>query len=101
MYGGIPYGDTIGFEAITPTTATGISRSMWTTSGGLQAKTALVSVEAHPIRFRSDGTDPTADVGHIVPAGGNFMITSHVDIRAIRMIDTAAGASIVSVTTYA
>lgn len=94
-------GDPIGFESINPTTATGLTATLEDTSAGLQAQTALITVETQPVRFRLDGTAPTASVGHVIAAGGSYIVEGTVAIRKLSFIDTAAGASTVRVTTFA
>ena len=94
-------GDPIGFETLSPTTATGITSTLEETSNGVQAQTALVTVETQPVRFRMDGTAPTAAVGHVIAAGGSYVLEGHLAIKNFQCIDTAAGASTVRVTTFA
>lgn len=39
-----------------------------------RARTALITVGANPIRFRSDSSSPSASVGHYVAANGNLEV---------------------------
>ncbi len=94
-------GDPIGHEVLAPTSAKGITSSLLKTSEGLPAGQALISVEAQVVRFRYDGTAPTATTGHVIPAGGSYVVEGVVALRKIRFIDTSAGASTVRVTTSA
>lgn len=94
------YGDAVGFEILNPTTATGISPSIQVSSGGLQAKQALITVENQPVRMRIDGTAPTATVGHIIGAGGSYVINGHQNIRNSMFINTGSGESTVNITTF-
>ena len=94
-------GDPIGFETIAPTSAKALTATLVQTAAGVQAQTALVTVEAQQVRFRMDGTAPTATVGHIIASGGSYVVEGHVAIKNLKFIDTAAGASTVRVTTFA
>ena len=38
------------------------------------AKLAVITVEDEPIRYRDDGTDPTASVGTLVKADGSIVV---------------------------
>lgn len=63
-----------------------------------QARHAIISVLTNPIRVRTDGTDPTASEGLLVPAGTLIYVrNSPVFLQNFKMIDTAAGASEVTV----
>src|SRR5438094_631032 len=52
------------------------------------AKMATVNVEAAQIRYRVDGTAPTATVGAILEAGDELIVWGTMDINAIRFIRT-------------
>ena len=67
---------------------------------GLQAVEVLIDVETYPVRFRLDGVDPTADVGHVLPSGASYILKGIADLKKLRFIDTASGASSVKVTTF-
>ena len=67
---------------------------------GLEATEALIDVETYQVRFRLDGVAPTATVGHILPAGSSYILKGTRDIKNIRFIDTASGASSVKVTLF-
>jgi len=54
---------------------------------------AFVTVEAAPIRYWVDGSDPTAEEGHLVNAGDAITLDSNSDIanfKAIRTGDISA-----------
>ena len=51
-----------------------------------QAVEALVTVEAGAVRFRADGTDPTAAVGHVLEVGDVLKVRSQNDLQKIRFI---------------
>jgi hypothetical protein len=67
---------------------------------GLLAKEVLLVVETNSIRYRVDGVAPTATVGQILTAGQSILIQGIDNLRKFRCIDTAAGASSVSVHVY-
>lgn len=50
----------------------------------------LVQAEAQAIRWRDDGTDPTASIGMIIPV--NTVLEYDGDINKFRMIETTASA---------
>ena len=95
-------GDPIGFSGeINPVTATGLAAALVVTAEGIQAKTALITVEVQQVRFRMDGTAPTATAGHVIASGGSYVVEGHAAIAGLKFIDTASGASDVYVTTFA
>lgn len=67
---------------------------------GLEAKEALIDVETYQVRFTLHGVAPTATVGHVLPAGASYVLKGTRDIKNIRFIDTASGASSVKVTLF-
>ena len=83
----------VGFETVTvAATAIGFTAA---TIG--RANYALVTVETAPIRWRADGTDPTASVGHLVAAGDVIVLDEWRDLNnfmAIRTGDTSASISV-------
>ena len=76
--------DPIGFEALTVSTvAVGLSP----TDGATQAE---ITVDGADVRVRSDGTDPTATVGHLILDGAVISLSSEKDITAFRAIRDAS-----------
>lgn len=62
------------------------------------ARFALIQVEGQPVRWRDDGTNPTAAVGmRLLPTGEGMRYMG--DLNAIRFIEEAAS-GIVNVTYY-
>ena len=61
------------------------------------ARLALIIVEGAAVRWRDDGTDPTAAVGMLMQAGENIWYNG--DIHTIKFIRTIAG-SIINVSYY-
>ena len=54
---------------------------------------AVIVVEANPIRYRDDGTAPTAAVGTLVAANTPIVVTGNA-ISSFRAIRTGADASL-------
>ena len=66
--------------------------------GSLAPAVAFVTVESNTLRFRYDGTAPTTTDGHLVTAGGHFIIKGQDDIKKLRMIRTTGASAVVQVT---
>jgi hypothetical protein len=85
----------IGFENLTiDATSSGKSLTAATYAG---ANRAYITIETASIRFRVDGTAPTASVGHLVEAKGIIELHSIAEIekfKAIRTDSTSASAMI-------
>ena len=54
------------------------------------AQFAIVSVENQSVRWRDDGTDPTASVGHLLTAGTYVWFTQW--LTKLNFIEVTAGA---------
>lgn len=81
-----PERQSVDFEAITvSTTAIGL-----TTAKLQSAVAAEVTVENGPIRFRTDGTDPTASVGHLLSDGDALYLDNPSELVGLKMIRDAA-----------
>src|SRR2546421_10427074 len=50
----------------------------------------FANVETASVRWRCDGTAPTATVGHLVAAGGTIVLHGHENIRRLSIIATTA-----------
>ena len=48
------------------------------------AVSALITIGDNPIRYRSDGTDPTVSVGHYIAANGNLEVFGD-EVKGIRL----------------
>lgn len=59
---------------------------------------AHITVDGAAVRWRDDGTDPTAAIGQLIPDGGELWY--HGDLNTIRFLEAAASATI-SVSFYA
>ena len=60
---------------------------------------AVIQAEAQALRWRDDGTNPTASVGMTIPAGGELRYDG-ADMSLIKLIAASAGA-IANVAYYA
>jgi hypothetical protein len=58
--------------------------------------TMVFSVEGEPVRYRDDGTAPTATVGVLLPVttGEPYVYISPIGIRSIQFIPTTGSATI-------
>lgn len=62
-----------------------------------EANCMIVSVKDNPIRYRTGGTNPTAAEGLYLPVGVWFFEDQRGWMEQFRFIDTAAGASEVTI----
>ncbi len=84
------YNDTIGFEdLVVAGTAVGFTAAKYK-----GAYTAVGRVEGAQVRYRTDGTAPTASVGIAVDPGDVIHVTSSRDLQAIEFIATGADAKV-------
>lgn len=81
-----------GFQQIT--TALSASTALTVPAG---ARLALIHADGVPVRWRDDGTAPTASVGMVIAAGET--LPYNADLDAIRLIQAASGA-VVNVSYY-
>jgi hypothetical protein len=77
---------------------TGMSGSTALTSIPTGAKLALIQAEAQTIRWRDDGTAPTASIGMTIAA--TVMLVYDGNLSRIRLIE-ATGGAIANVSYYA
>ena len=84
---------TVSTTAIGPT-ATVIAPSIVGAPAHGKAMEAYCSVETNAVRFRIDGVDPTASVGHPLAAGDKLTVTGYGNIKALRFIRQSADASV-------
>ncbi len=57
-----------------------------------KAKLVILQAETQNVRWRDDGTDPTASVGHIIEAAGVFFYNGNFE--EIEFIEVAASAKL-------
>ena len=97
-------GDASGYEALSPTSTTGITAALLTpTSGqyiGHNAAAAIIAVEDYPVRVMLNGTDATADNGIKLSPGQSMTIVGGRNLKNFECMDTAAGASSVKVIVF-
>jgi len=97
MHFGLQYNG-YAYESITPgDTATGITQSNLSTSGGSPARAMLVTCEAETVNFTIHGTDPTAaagtNIGHALEAGQSVLIEGRGSIDKFTVIDRVSGSA--------
>lgn len=68
------------------TVALGGTAAVYAPAAQHQADEAYVTVEGQPIRWRTDGTDPTAAIGNLATAGTNFTVRGAAAVAKLRMI---------------
>ena len=79
--------DVTGYEALNVgDTAAGITSALILPTSGHKQTKAWITVEGSPIRFRVDGTDPTATEGHLVDTGEAFEINGFLNLQRFRAI---------------
>ena len=79
--------DTFAFEALSVAgTAVGFTAGTMAPGDGPPAAAAFCSVEGAPIRYRADGTDPTATVGTLKQIGDEFVIWGARDLASVTFI---------------
>lgn len=76
----------VGYQQITPlTAATALTVPA-------RASYAVITVEGQPVRWRDDGTNPTASVGNPLPVGATLIYDGN--LAAIKFIQTAVAGTI-------
>lgn len=79
-----------GYERVTNVSAAvGITRD---TDDKKRATLALIKAETQSVRWRDDGSNPTAAIGMLLDVGDEFWYSG--DLAAIKFIETAASASL-------
>lgn len=61
-------------------------------AGDAKANAALISAETQNVRWRDDGTNPTAAVGNLLTAGSDMWYEG--DLNALKLIEVAASAKV-------
>ena len=88
------------FEQITvPNSATRLTGSNIRT-GTASTKKVVITVESANIRYRVDGTNPTATVGELVTVTQRITLTSFSDIENFRAIRTGSTSATLDVHYY-
>ena len=58
---------------------------------------ATITCEVAQVRFRIDGTNPTATEGHVLNPGDTLKLDSNEDIKAFRVIRTGVTSGILKI----
>jgi hypothetical protein len=74
------------FSLTVSTTAVTIPNAALNPAGQLQINHCSLTLETAQVRYRWDGTAPTAAVGQLLAVGGSIMIESHEDASRIQFI---------------
>ena len=90
--------DLFAFETITVAgAAVGFTAATMSPGGGIGAFMAVLTLEAGQIRWRADGTNPTATVGHIMEPGDTLTIVGPQTLQLWRGIRTGGVSGTLSV----
>jgi hypothetical protein len=89
-------------EAITvAATSLGLTAATWQNpTTGSAAKMAVIDCETANVRYRVDGTDPTATTGHPLNAGSQMKVWGAADLAVIEFIREGATSATLRVTYY-
>ncbi len=85
-------GKTYAFEQVT---VADTAKTLTAATYGL-TKRAVITVETAQIRFRTDGTAPTAAVGHLLDAGDTVILESAEDIANFKAIRTGTVSAVIN-----
>jgi hypothetical protein len=85
----------LGFQTLTVST---VVLSLTVPTGATEA---YLTCETNDIRYRVDGLDPTATVGHVLVKGQLLTMRSRYLLQGMRMIRVGAGDSVLSCTYFA
>lgn len=81
--------DTFAFEALAVAgTSVPLTATTYDPGTGTPALMAHVQCETAQVRYRIDGTDPTATVGTILDPGDELIVWGTMDIQTIEFIRT-------------
>lgn len=87
------------FETLTVSTVSlAFTSATYAPAGAPAANVALVTLETNPIRFRNDGTAPTASIGHLVSPGQSVEVCGILAVSQMRMIRQGAADGTVMIT---
>ena len=92
--------DGFAFEMLTVAgSAVGFATATYSPNAHVGATRAFVTAETAQVRYRYDGTAPTASVGHLLEANGSIVIEGPGNIARFQAIRTG-GTSAVLATTF-
>jgi hypothetical protein len=92
--------DTFAFEALAVTTAVGFTSATMDpvessgTARGQRAIMAHVQCQVAAVRYRIDGTNPTAAIGAILNPGDELVVWGTMDLDSIRFIAVGGAATL-------
>ena len=90
--------DPFGYESITVAdTAIGITSTLYSATS-YKALRAIVTAETAQMRYRMDGSDPTASEGHLLNPFDALMLENSDQIAAFRAIRVSASSGVLKVT---
>lgn len=96
-----PSNTAFAFETITvSTTAIGFTSTVISPAGAIGGKSAFCTVESQPIRWREDGTVPTASVGHPKVAGTEVSLIGLNNMLKFKAIRSGATDATLSCTYF-
>lgn len=82
--------DAYAYESLTVSTnVMRLTATKVTPVGELSARVVVITIEGADVRYRYDGTDPTADEGHLALSGSTFIVAGINNIRRLRLIRDA------------
>jgi hypothetical protein len=90
--------DVQSYESVTVAgTAIGFTAGTIRPSSGGDMKRAIVTVETAQVRFRADGTAPTASEGHILNPGDTLVIGDYATLSNFKAIRTGGVSGVLKV----
>ena len=88
--------NTYAFESIT----VGVTAKQLTAATFENSQEALITVASNIVRWRTDGTDPTSGVGHVMTTDQSILIKGGTDISRFRVISQTGADAILSISYY-
>jgi len=87
------------YESVTVSTAAiGFTLATMNPGGAPSADRAVITLETAQIRFRYDGTDPTASEGHLLDTGNRLVLEGAENLNKFRAIRTSGTDGVLKVT---
>lgn len=88
-----------GFETVTvAAVAIGLTAATYAPASGENAEEAFITLALGTLRYRYDGTDPSATVGHVLTDGGSIVLKGQNQMSQFKAIRTTATSGVLSVT---
>jgi hypothetical protein len=56
------------------------------------ARFAVITIEAQPVRIRTDNTAPTTTIGHLLNPSDSVTLRMNQDLSKVQLIETVSGA---------